>query len=74
VQDLGRALIAIGVVVAIAGVALVAVSRLGGVPIPLGRLPGDVVIKRDGFSLYLPITTSVLVSAVLSAVLYLLRR
>ena len=40
----------------------------------LGRLPGDIVIQRDGFTFYLPIATSILVSVVLSLILYLLRR
>lgn len=42
--------------------------------IKLGRLPGDITIKRDNFSLYLPITTSILLSLVITLVLYLLRK
>jgi hypothetical protein len=72
--ELGKGLIAIGVVLVVVGVALVLVPRLGGWPIPLGRLPGDIAIKREGFSFYFPITTSIVVSIVISAVLYLLRR
>ena len=72
--DLGRALIVVGLVLVVAGLMLVAASRLGGFPIPLGRLPGDIAIKRDGFSFYFPITTSIVVSIVISVVLYLLRR
>jgi hypothetical protein len=40
----------------------------------LGRLPGDIVIERESFRLYLPITTSILVSIVLSVILWLLNR
>lgn len=40
---------------------------------PLGRLPGDIVIQRDNFTFYLPITTMILLSVVLSVVLWLLR-
>ncbi|MFW6027615.1 MAG: DUF2905 domain-containing protein, partial [bacterium] len=40
----------------------------------LGRLPGDIVIERENFRLYIPITTSLLVSLVLSLILYLLNR
>jgi hypothetical protein len=40
----------------------------------LGRLPGDIVIERDSFTFYLPITTSILVSVVLSLILWLLGR
>ena len=44
-------------------------GRLG-----LGRLPGDIVIERENFRLYLPITTSILISIVLSLILWLLNR
>ena len=40
----------------------------------LGRLPGDIVIERNNFRLYIPITTSILISVVLSAVFWLLNR
>jgi hypothetical protein len=40
----------------------------------LGRLPGDIVIERDNFRVYIPITTSILISLVLSAVLWFLNR
>ena len=42
--------------------------------LPFGRLPGDIVIERENFRLYLPITTMVLVSVVLSAVIWFVRR
>lgn len=42
--------------------------------VPLGRLPGDVLIQREGFTLYLPVTTMVIVSALLSLILWWLRR
>jgi hypothetical protein len=40
----------------------------------LGRLPGDIVIERDNFRVYIPITTSILISLVLSAVFWFLNR
>jgi hypothetical protein len=40
----------------------------------LGRLPGDLIIDRGGVVVYLPITTAVIVSVILSAVLWLFRR
>lgn len=40
---------------------------------PLGRLPGDIVIRRDGFTLYLPITSCILVSLLLSLVVRIFR-
>ena len=42
--------------------------------IPLGRLPGDLLIDRPGLKLYVPITTMLIVSAAVSAILWLLRR
>jgi hypothetical protein len=42
--------------------------------LPLGRLPGDLVIQRPHFTLYLPISTMILVSAVLTLILWLLRK
>jgi hypothetical protein len=73
VPELGRTLIVLGVVLVVAGSLLVLGPRLG-LPFGLGRLPGDVVVKRDGFTLYLPIATSIVLSVVLSALLWLFRR
>jgi hypothetical protein len=72
-SDLGRILIGIGVALVVVGGVLMAASRLG-LSLPLGRLPGDIAVKRDGFSFYFPITTSILVSIVLSLLFYLFRR
>ena len=71
--DLGRTLVVLGVVLVVVGGLFMLLSRTG-VPLGLGRLPGDVLIKRDHFTLYLPITTSIVVSLVLSGILWLLRR
>lgn len=64
---MGPALVALGLAVAAAGGLL----WLG---VPLGRLPGDIAIERDGFRLYVPITTSLLASGVVMLVSWLLRR
>jgi hypothetical protein len=64
-----RWLIILGVVLVVAGLLWPWLGRLG-----LGRLPGDLVIERENFRLYLPITTSILVSIVLSLILWLLNR
>ena len=66
---MGRWLILLGIVLVVVGLAWPWLSRLG-----LGRLPGDIAIERDGFSLYVPITTSILVSALLSLLLWFLGR
>ena len=67
--DISRLLIAVGLVSVALGLAWPWLGKMG-----LGRLPGDIAIERDGFSLYLPITTSLLISAVLSLLLWLFRK
>lgn len=64
---LGRTLVLIGLLVTAAG----ALVWWG---VPLGRLPGDFVVRRGAFTFYLPVTTSVLASLVLTVVLALFRR
>ena len=66
---MNRYLIAVGVLLLLIGVAWPWLSKLG-----LGRLPGDIVIERDGFSLYIPIVTCLLLSAAASLLFWLLRR
>ena len=66
----GKILIITGVLFVVAGMIVLAAGRLPW----LGRLPGDITIRRDGFTLYFPLATSVLVSIVLSLLLYLFRR
>ena len=64
---LGKVLIAIGLLVAGVGV----VVSLG---LPLGRLPGDLVFRRGDATVYVPISTCLLISVVLSVVVSFLRR
>lgn len=66
---MGRWLIILGVVLIVAGLLWPSLTRLG-----LGRLPGDIVIEREGFRLYIPLATSLLISLVLSLILWLLNR
>ena len=61
-------LIAIGIVLVAVGQLWPWLSRLG-----LGRLPGDLVVQRGGFSFYFPIVTCLIVSVVLSFILWLNR-
>jgi len=67
----GRFLIMVGVVLIVAGLALTYGGRL---PIRLGRLPGDIAIHGKNSSFYFPISTCILLSVVLSLVMWLLRR
>ncbi|MEM9168317.1 MAG: DUF2905 domain-containing protein [Pseudomonadota bacterium] len=61
-----KALVVAGVVLIVVGLAWPWISKLG-----LGRLPGDVVVKREGFAFYFPITTMILVSVGLTILLRL---
>jgi hypothetical protein len=70
VQDIGRLLIALGLLVAAVGVALVLAPRIPW----LGRLPGDILVRRGPVTVYFPLATSLLVSVVLSIVLALFWR
>jgi len=67
VDSLGRNLILLGVVLVVAGLLLQASASI---PL-LGRLPGDIRIERPGLRVYIPITSSLLISVVLSALLWL---
>jgi hypothetical protein len=66
---MSRLLIIAGVLLFILGLLWPWIAKLG-----LGRLPGDIVIHRDGFSLYLPLTTSLLLSGVVSLLLWFFGR
>lgn len=63
-----RALIVTGVLLVVLGVAWPWLSRLG-----LGHLPGDILIRRRGFTFWFPLTTSILVSLVLTLIFWLFR-
>jgi DUF2905 family protein len=69
---MGRTLLALGVVLAAVGGLLLLAERFPGLRI--GRLPGDLSVGRGGFRLYLPLGTSILISILLTLVLWLLRR
>jgi hypothetical protein len=64
-----RALIVAGIALLVIGIAWPWLSKL-----PLGRLPGDLRFERDGFAFYLPLASGLLVSAVVSLILWWLRR
>jgi hypothetical protein len=64
-----RALIMIGAVLLLAGLAWPWLAKLG-----LGRLPGDIVIERDHVRFYFPIVTSLVISLILSLILWLWRK
>jgi hypothetical protein len=69
--DLGKVLIGVGLVLVVAGVVVIALGRAN---LPLGRLPGDMVYRGKNTTFYFPLATSVVVSVVLSIVLYVVGR
>lgn len=69
ISVMSRALIVIGLVFVAAGLLWPWLARLG-----LGRLPGDIVIQREGFTFYAPIATGLIVSIVLSLIFWLISR
>lgn len=68
-KALAKLLIILGIVLIAVGLAWLAGERLG-----LGRLPGDIVIERENVRIYIPLMTSLIVSVVLSLVLWLFSR
>jgi hypothetical protein len=68
--ELGKTLIILGIAILVLGV----LFTFGGRIPWLGNLPGDVHIQRGRFSFYFPITTCIVISAVISLVLYFFRR
>ena len=68
-MSVARLLIILGVVLVALGVLWPMIAKLG-----VGRLPGDIVIERENSRLYIPIVTSLIISIVLSVVLWLLNR
>jgi hypothetical protein len=72
-QDLGKFLLVVSLGLAVIGLVLVLGSRLPGASW-IGRLPGDIYIERPNLKIYLPLGTCLLVSVVVSLLLYVLRR
>ncbi len=68
--ELGKTLIVFGLVLTLVGLAL---WGFGGLPI-IGRLPGDLYIRRGNFTFYFPLATCIVLSIVFSFILMLLRR
>jgi hypothetical protein len=67
---LGKALIALGLVLVLIGALVLLAGKLPW----LGHLPGDFYLQRERYSFYFPITTSIIVSIIISLVLYFFRR
>jgi hypothetical protein len=62
-------LITLGVILVVLGLAWPLIAKLG-----LGQLPGDIRLERKGYTFYFPVTTSIIVSLVISLILWIFRR
>jgi hypothetical protein len=71
VGDLGKLLVLLGGTIVIVGLAII---LLGRTSLPLGRLPGDIIYRGKNTIFYFPLATSILVSVVLSLLLYVIGR
>jgi hypothetical protein len=69
--DFGKILVALGVLIVVVGAVLMLAGRAN---LPIGRLPGDIAYRGKHTSFYFPLTTSILLSIVLSLVVYLISR
>ena len=69
--EIGKAILVLGLIAVLIGGGIMLAARFG---LPLGRLPGDVAYRGKHVSIFFPIGTSILISVVLSLVLYLLSR
>ncbi|MGH7253956.1 MAG: DUF2905 domain-containing protein [Nitrospiraceae bacterium] len=70
----GKTLILVGGVLVLLGALLTLLGKLGSDFGWFGRLPGDILIKRENFTLYFPLTTGILISVALSLLLYFLSK
>jgi hypothetical protein len=70
-NELGKTILSLGLLLIVIGAVLLLAGRFG---LPLGRLPGDIAYRGKGFSVYFPLGTCILISVVLSAILYLISR
>lgn len=67
---LGKSLIYLGIIIVVVGLVLTYGGRIPW----LGQLPGDIYIRRENLTFYFPLTTGLIISVILSLVLYFFRR
>lgn len=68
-ENLGKLLLGIAAIIAFAGLVFLLMGKLG-----IGRLPGDILIRRENFTVFVPITTMIVISVVLTLIFNLFRR
>ena len=69
-SSIGKSLIVLGLIMIAVGIVLVVIPKAPW----LGKLPGDIAIKKDNYQFYFPITTCIIISVVLSILFYLFRK
>ena len=65
--DLGKTVLAVGLLLVVIGLIIMVAGKIPGA----GKLPGDIFIKKENFSFYFPLTTCILLSIIISTLLYL---
>jgi membrane protein implicated in regulation of membrane protease activity len=68
-NDLSRVLIILGAILIVAGLLVPYLGKLG-----LGRLPGDIAVEKENVRFYFPLTTSIIISLVVTLLIWLFRR
>lgn len=68
-NPVSRFLVTLGIVLILAGIVWPFLQRMG-----IGRLPGDIVVEREGFRFYFPVVTSILLSLILTLILWFINR
>jgi len=71
VNEIGKVLVALGLLLAVAGLVFILLGRTN---LPIGRLPGDILYRGKHTTFYFPLATSIVLSVVLTLVLYLIGR
>ncbi len=69
--ELGKVITVLGAVLLVVGLVVMALGRTGA---PIGRLPGDIVYRGKNATVYFPVVTSIVLSVLLSGLLYLINR
>ncbi len=67
---LGKTLIVLGILMVVAGLVVLYANKIPYI----GRLPGDIYIKKDNFTFYFPLTTSIIISIILTLIFWIFRR
>ncbi|KAF2956443.1 DUF2905 domain-containing protein [Marinitoga sp. 38H-ov] len=70
-QFIGKSFISIGIILTIIGIIFYFSNKI---PFKIGQLPGDILIKKDGFTFYFPLTTTILISIIFNIIIAIIKR